>query len=102
RRERHCRGAVGGGVLNNHVDDDSRVRDRAENLRRKAGAILDAGYCYLALILVERYARDEHVLHQMILLTDPRPLGFTEAGADDRGHVVTAGEIHRTGFPEFS
>src|SRR5208337_2449631 len=101
-RKRHVGAAVGAGVLDYHVHDDSRVRNRAENLRREPGPILDAGYRYLALVLVERYARDEHVLHRLILLSDPRPLRFTKAGADDERHVVAAGKFYRAGLQDLS
>ncbi len=34
--EGHVGAAVGAGILNNHIDDDSRVRDRTENLAPRA------------------------------------------------------------------
>src|ERR1700722_8007876 len=57
----HIGAAVRTRVLNNHVNDDAGVGDGSENPRGETRTVLDAGKRNLALILVERDARNEYI-----------------------------------------
>ena len=73
-------------VLDDHVDVHAGVRERAEHLRRDAGAVGDADDRHLRLRGVVRDAGDDRLLeHYVVLLADPGSLAVarTSSGRGD-------------------
>mgnify|MGYP003694130457 CR=1 FL=1 len=67
--------AVFAGILYYHVDDDVRVRNGPENLRRQARLIGNADQGDFGFILVRGYARNQHIVHALLLVNQPSSLG---------------------------
>ncbi len=94
-REGHIGAAVGAGVLDNHVHDYSAGGDRTENPGRQPGTVLDRAQSNLALVLVQRYARDQNIFHRLIFLSHPSPRSIAEARPHHQRYVETFGYFDR-------
>jgi hypothetical protein len=88
QRERDVRVPGGGDVLDDHVDVDPRVRERAEDAARDPGAVGHVLDRRLRLAGVARDPGDDRLLEHVLLLHDPRPLLAREGRADVDRHAV--------------
>ena len=90
-------GAVCADVLDDHVDVDVGVGDRAENLVGDAGAVWHAQHGDLGFVAVERDAGNDRLFHVVFFLkSNQRALAFFfEAGKHAQFHFVFAGELDR-------
>ena len=96
-REGEIGGAVMADVLDDHVDVDVGVGDRAEDLVGDARTIGDAENGELGFVAVEGDAGDDRLFHGLVFLnSDQRAFAFVgEAGEHAQFDLVLAGEFDR-------
>ena len=70
--------AIGGHVLDDHVDVDARIGQGRNTRAAMPGSIRDAGNRDLGLGGVVRDPRDDRLLHPFTLRYDPRSLPLAE------------------------
>ena len=76
--ERKIRGAVGAGVLHDHIDFDIGIGDRPEYAARDARFIRHSDHSHLRFVAIQGDARNEGLFHDVFLCRDQGPLTFFE------------------------
>ena len=69
--ERQIRGAVFAGVLDDHVDDDVRVRDGTKDSRRQSRLIGHPDQGDFCFVFIARHAGNQHIAHALLLIDQP-------------------------------